>query len=74
MTTQAYTAPTVSIQDVQVVNDRAVQWFVVLIVFLLTLAATLSAAVVIYCWNKGGSLYTWYRLSTLEVKVGYNIP
>lgn len=56
MTTQAYTAPTVSIQDVQVVNDRAVQWFVVLIVFLLTLAATLSAAVVIYCWNKGGSL------------------
>ena len=66
---QLYAAPAVSFGEVEEAEDEIV-WFVVLIAFLLTLATTLAAAVVIFCWMKGGHLYAWHRISALKVKIG----
>jgi len=64
-----YAAPAATFGDVEKTEDE-IAWFVVLIVFLLTLAATLSAAVVVFCWLKHGHLYAWWRVSALKVKIG----
>lgn len=64
-----YSAPAATFGEVEEAEDE-IAWFVVLVVFLLTLAATLGAAAVVYCWMKGGHLHTWYRLSAFKVRVG----
>jgi len=66
---QLYAAPAASFGEVEEAEDEIV-WFVVLIAFLLTLATTLAAAVVVFCWMKGGHLYAWHRISALKVKIG----
>jgi hypothetical protein len=66
---QLYAAPAASFGEVEEAEDEIV-WFVVLIAFLLTLAATLAAAVVVFCWMKGGHLYAWHRISAFKVKIG----
>ena len=64
-----YAAPAAAIGEVEEAEDEIV-WFVVLIAFLLTLAATLAAAVVVFCWMKHGHLYAWHRVSPFKVKIG----
>ena len=64
-----YASPAAAFGEVEETEDEIV-WFVVLIVFLLTLAATLAAAVVVFCWLKHGHLYAWWRISALKVKIG----
>ena len=64
-----YAAPAATFAEVEETEDE-IAWFVVLIVFLLTLASTLAAAVVVFCWIKGGHLYAWHRLSAFKVKIG----
>ena len=64
-----YAAPAATFGEVEEVEDE-IAWFVVLIVFLLTLASTLAAAVVVFCWIKGGHVYAWWRLSAFKVKIG----
>lgn len=64
-----YAAPTAAFGEVEEAEDEIV-WFVVFVAFLLTLAATLAAAVVVFCWIKHGHLYTWHRLSAFKVKIG----
>jgi hypothetical protein len=66
---QLYAAPAANFNEVEETEDE-IAWFVVLIAFLLTLAATVAAAVVVFCWIKGGHLYAWHRLSALKVKIG----
>lgn len=66
---ELYAAPSAAFGEVEETEDEIV-WFVVLIAFLLTLAATLAAAVVVFCWMKHGHLYTWHRLSPFKVKIG----
>ncbi len=66
---ELYAAPAATFGEVEETEDEIV-WFVVLIAFLLTLATTLAAAVVVYCWMKHGHLYTWHRLSAFKVKIG----
>jgi hypothetical protein len=66
---QLYAAPAASFGEVQEAEDEII-WFVVLVAFLLTLATTLAAAVVVFCWMKHGHLYAWYRISALKVKIG----
>ena len=66
---ELYEAPAATFDEVEETEDE-IAWFVVLIVFLLTLAATLAAAAVVFCWMKHGHLYTWYRISALKVKIG----
>ena len=66
---ELYAAPAATFDEVEETEDEIV-WFVVLIVFLLTLAATLAAGAAVYCWIKGGHLYTWYRISAFKVKIG----
>ena len=66
---ELYAAPAATFDEVEEAEDE-IAWFVVLIVFLLTLAATLAAAVVVFCWMKHGHLYAWWRLSALKVKIG----
>ena len=66
---QLYAAPAASFGEVEEAEDEIV-WFVVLIAFLLTLATTLAAAVVVFCWMKGGHLYAWHRISAFKVKIG----
>jgi hypothetical protein len=66
---ELYAAPAATFEEVEEAEDE-IAWFVVLIVFLLTLAATLAAAVVVFCWMKHGHLYAWWRLSALKVKIG----
>jgi|tagenome__1003787_1003787.scaffolds.fasta_scaffold20986280_2 hypothetical protein len=66
---ELYATPAATFDEVEETEDEIV-WFVVLIVFLLTLAATVAAGAAIYCWIKGGHLYTWYRISALKVKIG----
>jgi hypothetical protein len=65
---ELYATPAATFDEVEETEDEIV-WFVVLIVFLLTLAATVAAGAAIYCWIKGGHLYTWYRISALKVKI-----
>jgi hypothetical protein len=64
-----YAAPAATYDEVEEAEDE-IAWFVVLIVFLLTLASTLAAAVVVFCWIKGGHVYAWWRLSAFKVKIG----
>ena len=64
-----YATPAVTFDEVEEAEDE-IAWFVVLIVFLLTLASTLAAAVVVFCWIKGGHVYAWWRLSAFKVKIG----
>jgi hypothetical protein len=64
-----YAAPAATFDEVEEAEDE-IAWFVVLIVFLLTLASTLAAAVVVFCWIKGGHVYAWWRLSAFKVKIG----
>jgi hypothetical protein len=64
-----YAAPAATYDEVDEAEDE-IAWFVVLIVFLLTLASTLAAAVVVFCWIKGGHVYAWWRLSAFKVKIG----
>lgn len=64
-----YAAPAAAFGEIEEAEDEIV-WFVVMIVFLLTLAATLGAAAVVFCWMKGGHLHTWYRLSAFKVRIG----
>ena len=66
---ELYAAPAATFDKVEETEDEIV-WFVVLIVFLLTLAATLAAAAVVFCWMHHGHLYTWYKISALKVKIG----
>ena len=66
---ELYAAPAAIFDEVEETEDE-IAWFVVLIVFLLTLAATVAAGAAVYCWIKGGHLYTWSRLSALKVKRG----
>ena len=66
---ELYAAPAATFGEVEETEDEII-WFVVLIAFLLTLAATLAAAVVVFCWMKGGHLYAWHRLSAFKVKIG----
>jgi hypothetical protein len=66
---ELYAAPAATFDAVEETEDEIV-WFVVLIVFLLTLAATLAAGDAVFCWMKGGHLYTWYKISALKVKIG----
>jgi hypothetical protein len=64
-----YSIPAATFGEVEEAEDE-IAWFVVLVVFLLTLAATLGAAAVVFCWIKGGHLHTWYRLSAFKVRIG----
>jgi hypothetical protein len=64
-----YSIPAANFGEVEEAEDE-IAWFVVLIVFLLTLAATLGAGVAVYCWMKGGYVHTWYRLSAFKVRIG----
>lgn len=64
-----YSIPAATFGEVEEAEDE-IAWFVVLIVFLLTLASTLAAGAVVFCWIKGGHLYTWYKLSAFKVKIG----
>ena len=64
-----YAAPAAAFGEVEEAEDEII-WFVVLIAFLLTLAATLAAAVVVFCWMKHGHLYAWHRVSAFKVKIG----
>ena len=66
---ELYAAPAAAFGEVEEAEDEII-WFVVLIAFLLTLAATLAAAVVVFCWMKHGHLYAWHRLSAFKVKIG----
>lgn len=66
---ELYAAPAAAFGEVEETEDEII-WFVVLIAFLLTLAATLAAAVVVFCWMKHGHLYAWHRLSAFKVKIG----
>jgi hypothetical protein len=66
---ELYAAPAATFDEVEEIEDE-IAWFVVTIVFLLTLAATLAAAVVVFCWMKHGHLYAWHRISALKVKIG----
>ena len=66
---ELYAAPAATFAEVEETEDE-IAWFVVLIVFLLTLASTLAAGAVVFCWIKGGHLYTWYKLSAFKVKIG----
>ncbi len=66
---ELYAAPAATFGEVEEVEDE-IAWFVVMIVFLLTLAATLAAGAAVYCWIKGGRLHTWYRLSAFKVRIG----
>jgi hypothetical protein len=66
---ELYAAPAATFDEVEEAEDE-IAWFVVLIVFLLTLASTLAAAVVVFCWIKGGHLYAWWKLSAFKVKIG----
>jgi hypothetical protein len=66
---ELYAAPAVTFDEVEETEDE-IAWFVVLIVFLLTLASTLAAGVVVFCWMKGGHVYTWHKLSAFKVKIG----
>ena len=64
-----YAAPSAAFGEVEETEDEII-WFVVLVAFLLTLATTLAAAAVVFCWMKHGHLYAWYRISALKVKIG----
>lgn len=64
-----YSIPAATFGEVEEAEDE-IAWFVVLVVFLLTLAATLDAAAVVFCWMKGGHLHAWYRLSAFKVRIG----
>lgn len=64
-----YAAPAAAFEEVEEAADEII-WFVVLIAFLLTLATTVGAAVVVFCWMKGGHLYAWHRISAFKVKIG----
>lgn len=66
---ELYAAPSAAFGEVEEVEDEIV-WFVVFVAFLLTLASTLAAAVVVFCWIKHGHLHAWYRLSAFKVKIG----
>jgi hypothetical protein len=66
---ELYAAPAATFGEVEEAEDE-IAWFVVLIVFLLTLAATVAAGAAVYCWMKGGRIYTWYRISAFKVKIG----
>ena len=66
---ELYAAPEATFDEVEETEDEIV-WFVVLIVFLLTLAATVAAGAAVFCWMKHGHLYAWYRISALKVKIG----
>ena len=66
---ELYATPAATFDEVEEAEDE-IAWFVVLIVFLLTLASTLAAAVVVFCWIKGGHLYAWWKLSAFKVKIG----
>ena len=69
----AYEAPEVIAERVEVAEEKVIQIFYVFVWFLLTLAATLAIAVVIYCWRKGGRLVWWTRLSRFKVKIACRI-
>jgi len=66
---ELYAAPAAAFGEVEETEDEII-WFVVLIAFLFTLAATLAAAAVVFCWMKHGHLYAWHRLSAFKVKIG----
>jgi hypothetical protein len=66
---ELYAAPSAAFGEVEEAEDEII-WFVVLVAFLLTLATTLAAAAVVFCWMKHGHLYAWYRISALKVKIG----
>ena len=66
---ELYAVPAATFGEVEEAEDE-IAWFVVLIVFLLTLAATVAAGAAVYCWMKGGRLYTWHRISAFKVKIG----
>lgn len=73
LATGAYEAPEAFAEDVEGSEEKIIHVFYVLVAYLLTLAAALAVAVVIYCWRKGGSLAYWVRLSRLRVKVACRI-
>ncbi len=69
----SYVAPEALAEDVEEAEEKIIQIFYVLVVFLLTLAATLAIAVVIYCWRKRGKLAWWIRLSPFTVKIACKV-
>jgi hypothetical protein len=70
---EPYEAPEALVEKIEESEEKVIHVFYVLVAYLLTLAAALAVAVVIYCWRKGGSLAYWVRLSRLRVKVACRI-
>lgn len=68
-----YEAPEAIAESVEEAEEKVIQIFYVFVGFLLTLAATLAIAVVIYCWRRGGNLAWWVRLSRFKVKIACRI-
>lgn len=64
-----YAAPAVTFGEVEETEDE-IAWFVVMVVFLLTLGATLAAGAAVFCWMKGGRLVAWDRISAFKVRIG----